>query len=140
MASGKAEKIAAAFFAASRGGDLDALGRLLADDTQLHSDGGGRKIAALNVIRGAPKVARFYAGLARKRPYGPPRWSQRMRINGLPANLTVGADGTREVTLLVIAGNTVTCVYVVRNPDKLERLWNTLGGADAKASPSSATS
>ncbi|MEX3011121.1 sigma-70 family RNA polymerase sigma factor [Hoeflea sp. TYP-13] len=135
VAPEEAEKVAAAFFSASKSGDLDRLGRLLAENTELHSDGGGRKIAALNVIHGAPKVARFYAGIARKPAYRPPLWSQQMRINNLPANMTINGDGTREVTLVEVVGNAVTSVYIIRNPDKLERLWKQVGEPDDKAMP-----
>ncbi|WP_136657699.1 sigma-70 family RNA polymerase sigma factor [Nitratireductor sp. XY-223] len=123
----EADSVAAAFFAASKSGDLNALGRLLAENAELHSDGGGRKLAALNVIYGARKVARFYAGLARKPAYRPPLWSRRMRINGLPANLTIEADGSRQVTLVELDGSTVVSVYLVCNPDKIEPLWRQLG-------------
>ena len=127
----EADRVAEAFFAASRGGDLDKLGKLLADDVALHSDGGGRKIAALNVIRGAGKVARFYAGLARKPAYGPALWRRRVRINGLPANLVVTSDGTRQATLVEVDGAAVVSVYVIRNPEKLERLWSQLAESGA---------
>ncbi len=122
----EADRIAAAFFAASKSGDLDALGRLLAENAELHSDGGGRRIAALNVIYGQRKVARFYAGLARKPAYRPPIWSKHMRINGLPADLAIAADGTRQATLVALDGTTVASVYLVCNPEKLEPLWRQL--------------
>lgn len=131
VAPEEAEEVAEAFFAASKSGDLKTLGQLLAADVELHSDGGGRKIAALNVIRGADKVARYYAGIARKPAYRPPSWSRRMRVNGLPANLIIDVQGTHEATLLEIDGATVTSVYVVRNPDKLERLWQQLDEPEA---------
>ncbi|MEM9107925.1 MAG: sigma-70 family RNA polymerase sigma factor [Pseudomonadota bacterium] len=123
----EADRVASAFFAASRSGNLDALGRLLADKAELHNDGGGRKLAALNVIYGAQKVARFYAGLARKPHSGPALWQQRTRINGLPASLDITSDGTRQATLVEVGGSEVVSVYVIRNPDKLERLWRQLG-------------
>lgn len=130
----EADRVASAFFAASKSGDLGALGRLLAHNASLHSDGGGRKVAALNVIRGAQKVARFYAGLARKPEYGPPMWHQSMRINGLPAHLVITSDGTRQATLVEVDGGTVVSVYVIRNPDKLERLWQQLSEGGASGS------
>jgi RNA polymerase sigma-70 factor (ECF subfamily) len=58
--------IAEAFFKASRSGDTAALRDLLADTVLLHTDGGGRKPAALNVIFGAHKVGRYFGGLFRK--------------------------------------------------------------------------
>lgn len=129
VAPEEADRVASAFFAASRSGDVDALGRLLSDHATLHNDGGGRKLAALNVICGAQKLARFYAGLARKPMYGPPLWHQRMRVNGLPANLVITSDGTRQATLVEVDGREIVAVYVIRNPDKLERLWRQLGGS-----------
>lgn len=67
-------RLAAAFFAASRSGDAVALRDLLATEATLHTDGGGRRRAALNVIAGAGRIARFFAGLARKGRNPTPLW------------------------------------------------------------------
>ena len=48
-------EITEAFFRASRSGDTAALARLLAQDVQLISDGGGKAMAALNPIYGGTK-------------------------------------------------------------------------------------
>jgi RNA polymerase sigma-70 factor (ECF subfamily) len=50
-------RLAAAFQAAAASGDAKALVRLLADDAVLYADGGGKRVAALNPIRGADKIA-----------------------------------------------------------------------------------
>lgn len=117
------EAVAEAFFSAARSGDTAALARLLAAEATLHTDGGGRKVAALNIIRGGAKVLRFFAGIARKPTSAPPREERACRLNGLPARLTVEADGTRQATAVEVVDGRVTAVYIVRNPDKLARLW-----------------
>ncbi len=48
--------------AAAEGGEND-LRALFADDAVLYSDGGGAKPAALNPIRGAGNIARFFVGV-----------------------------------------------------------------------------
>lgn len=117
------QAVAAAFFKASRENDVQAIMRHLADGAALHSDGGGRKIAALNIIRGASRVARFYAGLARKPGAAPPIWRRTARLNGLVSELTVEVDGTRQATAVEVVEGRITAIYLLRNPDKLLRLW-----------------
>jgi RNA polymerase sigma-70 factor, ECF subfamily len=51
------QRLAAAFMLAAQTGDVAALTGLLAADATLHSDGGGVRIAALNIIRGADRMA-----------------------------------------------------------------------------------
>ncbi|TMV73279.1 sigma-70 family RNA polymerase sigma factor, partial [Thioclava sp. BHET1] len=55
-----------AFWEATRKGDMENLLRLFSEDIEVHTDGGGKVPAAINVIRGADKAARFFAGLTRK--------------------------------------------------------------------------
>ena len=122
-----ADKLADAFFAAARDGDTDLLKRVLAHDAQLHTDGGGRKAAALNVIGTADKITRFFAGLARKPASGPPMLARRARLNNLPALLTLENDGTRQAAMIDIADGKIRTIYMIRNPEKLERLWADAG-------------
>ncbi|MCH8684338.1 sigma-70 family RNA polymerase sigma factor [Pedomonas mirosovicensis] len=119
----ESEAVAEAFFAASRTGDAQILGRLLAETATLQTDGGGRATAALNIIHSAAKVARFFIGIARKPRTAPPRWSRRITVNGLPAELTLEADGTRQLKAVEISAGQISNVYIIRNPEKLERLW-----------------
>ena len=48
-------------------GDLNALTQLLASDVRIVTDGCGRVRAALNVVEGADRAARFLVGATRKR-------------------------------------------------------------------------
>jgi RNA polymerase sigma-70 factor (ECF subfamily) len=116
-------RLAEAFLAAARSGDAATLGRLLAADATLHSDGGGKKRAALNVIQGRDKIAGFFAGLARKQAATAAAIRVRpARINGLPGFVTVEPDGTVQTIALEIAGAEIAAIYVVRNPDKLRHV------------------
>lgn len=128
------DRVADAFFAAARSGDTAALQSLLAEEVTLHTDGGGRVSAALNVIFGADRVSRFFAGLARKRDHAPPRFAMRLQLNGQPGVLTVEDDGHRQTLAVEIEGGRVTAVYVTRNPDKLRHLdgWFPETASDAE--------
>ncbi len=104
-------------------GDASRLEALLAADAVAYTDGGGVKIAALNPIRGASKIARFIASVVSKN-LAPPRGTrfQAAAINGAPGFL-VYLDGELEQTMsLDVSGDRITAIYVVRNPRKLETL------------------
>ncbi|MGX1307965.1 RNA polymerase sigma-70 factor (ECF subfamily) [Amorphus suaedae] len=116
------QSIADAFFDAVRSGDSGALGRLLAETATLHSDGGGQKAAALNVLSGAVRIARFLVGVNRKWGQEPPLHVRRLELNGLPGQLSVEHDGTVQTVALGIDGGRIAEIYIVRNPQKLAHL------------------
>ena len=60
------QQLMSAFVAATRSGDLNALTQLLASDVRVVTDGGGKVAAALNVLDGADRAARFLVGATRK--------------------------------------------------------------------------
>lgn len=114
--------LAEAFYAASRSGDMTALGAMLAADVSLHADGGGKRSAAPQPILGLRKVMQVHKALAVLfRKHG----SQRIRagfINGLPGFVTREADGELQTTALDIVDDRIVAIYVMRNPDKLRHL------------------
>jgi RNA polymerase sigma-70 factor (ECF subfamily) len=115
-------EIAQAFFAASRGGEIGRLGQMLADDVSLYSDGGGKRPAAARIMLGSSEVMRTFAAiarLARGQTGGLIRYAY---INGLPGFVTREADGVLQTTALLIEGDWVKAIYVMRNPDKLRHL------------------
>src|SRR3546814_10161021 len=57
-------EIANAFFAASRSGDMGALGQLLAADVGMWSDGGGKRPAAMVPVLGFNTVMTLHRSLA----------------------------------------------------------------------------
>lgn len=115
-------EIASAFFAASRSGDMTALGAMLAQDVSLHSDGGGKRPAAVVPVLGIAQVMQVHKALAVLfGKYG----STLVRvglINGLPGFVTREADGELQTTALDIEDGRVSGIYVMRNPDKLRHL------------------
>ena len=115
-------EIAEAFFAASRSGDMRGLGALLAEDVSIHSDGGGKRPAAIQPIYGLDHVLKVHKGLAVLfRKHG----STLVRtgfINGLPGFVTREADGELQTTALEIEDGRIGAIYVMRNPDKLRHL------------------
>jgi RNA polymerase sigma-70 factor (ECF subfamily) len=115
-----ADALAGRFLKAAANGDRAALMDLLAPDAELWSDGGGKAVAALNVIIGADRVMRFLAGVSRKQPARMQRIPA--RINGMPGVVS-WLDGKPYMTLsLDIVDGRIAGVYIVRNPDKLTHL------------------
>ena len=113
-------KLALRFAEAVSTGDASQLEALLTADAVTYTDGGGVKIAALQPIRGADKVSRFFAGLVRKhQAQGGTRAFHPAEINGAPG-LIVYVDGELDQTVsLEVEGDRIAAIYVVRNPEKL---------------------
>jgi RNA polymerase sigma-70 factor (ECF subfamily) len=113
--------IVAAFAAATQSGDVDVLARLLARDAVLHSDGGGRKNAALRPIFGRDRIVRLLTGVTRK--FREPIAAARVAlVNGLPGLIISFDDGSLQTMAFEIVGQEISAIYVVRNPDKLGHL------------------
>jgi RNA polymerase sigma-70 factor, ECF subfamily len=83
------EIIAAAFFAASRSGDMHALRALLAADVVAYADGGGKIPASLQPIVGFDNVMELHASLAATFAEWPSRLVRYAHINGLPGFVTI---------------------------------------------------
>lgn len=115
-------KIAAAFFAASRSGDMRALRALLAADVIACADGGGKVPATLTPLVGIDAVLGRHAEMAAEFVRSPSRLVRYALIDGLPGFLTVEAGGIVQTTALHIQDDRIVAVYVTRNPDKLKRV------------------
>jgi len=117
----KHARLVSAFVSAAQSGDLEALTGLLARDARVISDGGGKVSAALNVIVGNDRAARFLIGVARK---GLRDATARFAlVNGLPGLIVEGAGGLIQTVAFEIAeDDRIRAVYVVRNPEKLRHL------------------
>ena len=94
---------------------------LLADDVRVTTDGGGKVTAALNVIEGADRAARFTIGAVSK---GLPEGStvRLAQINGLPGVIIHRPDGSLQTVAFEIVDNLVRAIYSVGNPEKLAHL------------------
>jgi len=115
-------ELAEAFFAASRSGDMTALGAMLAADVSIHSDGGGKRPAALAPILGFEAVMKLHEGLAALFREKGSRLVRTGFVNGLPGFVTREADGELQTTALEIENGKVAAIYVMRNPEKLRHL------------------
>lgn len=115
-------ELAEAFFAASRSGDMTALGAMLAADVSIHSDGGGKRSAAPAPILGVVNVLKIHKALAVLFASHGSQLVHVGLINGLPGFVTREGDGELQTTALDIDDGKVAAIYVMRNPDKLKHL------------------
>jgi RNA polymerase sigma-70 factor, ECF subfamily len=123
---GRGLEIAAAFFAASRSGDMQQLRSILAADVTAYADGGGKTRAAMQPIVGVDNVMEVHASLA---PVFAEHMSQLVRygfINGLPGFVTIEQGDTVQTTALEIEDGRIVAIYVMRNPDKLRHIGDFL--------------
>jgi len=116
-----AQRLAGAFVAAASSGDVEGLAALLAEDAVLYTDGGGKRIAALNPIVGRDKIVRFYEGLRAKGKATTSGTIEPAMLNGLPGFIVHGDEGT-ETFAVEVSGERIVALYFVRNPDKLRHL------------------
>ncbi|WP_375162758.1 sigma-70 family RNA polymerase sigma factor [Mesorhizobium sp. Mes31] len=114
--------LAEAFFAASRSGDMKALGAMLTADVSAHADGGGKRPAALEVVLGYDAVMSQYQRVAAFLQENGSKLVRVGFVNGLPGFITLEADGDLQTTALEIENGKIAAIYVMRNPDKLRHL------------------
>jgi RNA polymerase sigma-70 factor (ECF subfamily) len=115
-------EIAAAFFTATRSGDMQELQSLLAEDVTVYADGGGKVPAIAEPVAGFDDVVRLFGSLAGIFAKHMSRLVRYGFINGLPGFVTIEQDNTLQTTALEIDNGKVAGIYVVRNPDKLAHL------------------
>lgn len=107
------------FLEAARSGQIEGFLGALAPDVVLMSDGGGQVPAVRQPLAGRSRVGGFFAGLSRKRSWGPVVYTD---LNAQPAILIYQDDALTNALLLDITPAGITAIYAVRNPDKLQRL------------------
>jgi RNA polymerase sigma-70 factor, ECF subfamily len=115
-------RLAAAFQQAAVSGDVHALVQILARDVVLYSDGGGKRIAALNPIFGREKVLRFLDGVSRKNAGFATVEVRDATVNGLPGFVVRGEDGAIDTMAFECRDCCITAIYITRNPDKLRHV------------------
>ncbi|HYD80901.1 MAG TPA: RNA polymerase sigma factor SigJ [Paucimonas sp.] len=123
VAPDQVQRLAEAFANAIRLGDVAALAAVLAQDATFTSDGGGRVAAVPLPVIGRDKVAKLIIGFARQ--YDPRECRvRRARMNGLEGFVLSTADGVPIQTLAIEpdARGKIQAIYVVRNPEKLQRV------------------
>jgi RNA polymerase sigma-70 factor, ECF subfamily len=113
-------RLVEAFLDAAHRGELERLKALLAQEVELHSDGGGKAIAAREVLHGAETVGKFFVRVwgNRNRAQSSVRVVTRW-FNGVPG-VIIYEDG-KPVTAVSVAieNGVIHRIYALRNPDKL---------------------
>lgn len=117
---GESREIVRRFRDACVTGNVAGLMAVLHPEAQLVSDGGGKATAATRPVLGADRVSRFVLGYAGKMQLTGTQF-QPVTINGTPGLLMrhpLAGDGAYSFD---IVDGRIRTIYVVRNPDKLER-------------------
>jgi RNA polymerase sigma-70 factor (ECF subfamily) len=115
------EKLFAAFEAVMMSGDIKGFAQLLADDAVLFADGGGKRAASLDPIRGKENILRLLAVVLTEHGFFQRQQLERASINGLPGFVMRTEDGI-QTTAFEVDGDQIVALYAVRNPDKLRHL------------------
>jgi RNA polymerase sigma-70 factor (TIGR02957 family) len=117
------EQLADRFFAAATEGDLPALEALLAEDVELHGDGGGKAPALARALFGRSRVARTLRNWARAASRLDAWHVRRVDVNGQPGALLHDRRGRLiAVMALDIADGQIQGIRSIVNPDKLRHL------------------
>jgi RNA polymerase sigma-70 factor (ECF subfamily) len=112
-------ELAARFFGALEDGNVEGLVTLLAQDAELHGDGGGKAPALARTLRGPDRVARTLLNWI-KAAYRGDLHLVPATINGQPGARLADAEGrTLSVLVLTVGPDGVAAVHAVINPDKL---------------------
>ena len=100
---------------------MQGLLSVLSRDVVLYADGGGRASAVVNPICGADRVARFFVqGRKNLMPADVDR--REAMINGQAGVVAYSGGRPFGVLSLDVADGWIRNVFIVTNPEKLERL------------------
>ncbi|WP_182897996.1 RNA polymerase sigma factor SigJ [Microbispora sp. H10830] len=99
--------------------DIDALIGLLAPDATATGDGGGLATAEPRPVQGAERIARFFVDRASA---APGVTVQECTVNGQPGLVARQEGVTVSVMAFDVAGDRITHIWAILNPDKL-RPW-----------------
>ncbi|MFJ8361653.1 RNA polymerase sigma factor SigJ [Streptomyces sp. NPDC093984] len=102
--------------------DISALIGLLDPDATVIADGGGLTRASLHPIEGGERIAHYLTDLFARAP-GSVTVVERT-VNGRPGLVAQQDDRTVAVYAFDVAGDQITHIWAVLNPDKL-RAWTT---------------
>jgi RNA polymerase sigma-70 factor (ECF subfamily) len=106
-------KVIAAFLAASRAGDFEALLALLDPEVVLRADDAGVTMGAWSGVRGAQDVARRFAGV---------RGARLARLSGAVGAVWAPGGRPRVAFVFTITRGKIAAIDFVADPDHLRRL------------------
>jgi RNA polymerase sigma-70 factor (TIGR02957 family) len=117
------EQLADRFFAAVQEGDMPGLEALLAEDVELHGDGGGKAPAIARALFGRSRVAGMLSNWTRLIPRLGAVEMRRVDVNGQPGAILLNGEGhLLSVMALDIAEGQIQGIRSIVNPDKLGHL------------------
>lgn len=116
------QQLAAAFYTASRTGDMKALRNLLTKDVVIYTDGGGQVAAPTSPSIGLDAALKLFKALARYFARAPSHLVRYAMIDGLPGFITVEAGGITQTSAFLVNNGRIAAIYVTRNPEKLHHL------------------
>lgn len=105
------------FVQAARHSDRAAMKALMSPDVQFVADGGGKVNSFLHVIHGAGRVAGLYWWIEAEYPAQVAY--REARINGAPGLLRYVGGKLESAQSFIIDDGRIVAVFVMRNPDKL---------------------
>jgi RNA polymerase sigma-70 factor (ECF subfamily) len=110
-------KVVAAFFAAARDGDFDALVAVLDPDVVSRSDGGTLRPGATGVVRGAREVAARALTFARLSPFVRPAL-----VNGAAGAVVAPRGEPFSVMGFTVVGGRIVEIDAITDPERLREL------------------
>jgi RNA polymerase sigma-70 factor (ECF subfamily) len=117
------DELADRFFAATQEGDLEGLEALLAEDVELHGDGGGKAPALARALVGRARVAKTMRNWNRIAGRIPGLSLRRVDVNGQPGAIFLDSEGRLiNVMSIDVADGQIQGIRSIVNPDKLRHL------------------
>jgi RNA polymerase sigma-70 factor (ECF subfamily) len=117
------QELATGFFAAVENGDFEKLESLLAEDVELHGDGGGLAPAIRHPIYGRAKAAQTMRNWGRLAERMGGFEIRRVEVNGQPGAEFLDTDGNLiNVMALDVADGQIQTIRSIVNPEKLRHL------------------
>jgi RNA polymerase sigma-70 factor (TIGR02957 family) len=117
------DRLATSFFAAVENGDFEDLEALLAEDVELHGDGGGMAPAIRHPVFGRAKAAQMLRNWGRLAARIGRFQVRRVVVNGQPGAEFLDPDGKLiNVMSLDIADGKIQTIRSIVNPEKLGHL------------------
>jgi RNA polymerase sigma-70 factor (ECF subfamily) len=118
------KELLAKFIEAAGKGDRAAMRALMSADVQLVADGGGKVTSYQNVLHGAGRVAGAYWSLEHK--YPAQVVYRAAFVNGEPGLLRYVEGQLESAQSFVVDDGRIVAVFIMRNPEKLVSLPQTL--------------
>ncbi|HEY1285283.1 MAG TPA: RNA polymerase sigma-70 factor [Solirubrobacterales bacterium] len=117
------KELAASFFAAMENGDFEGLEAMLAEDVELHGDGGGLGPAIRHPVFGRAKAAQMFRNWWRLGERVGGVALRPVVVNGQPGAEFLDSEGRLlSVLSLDIAGGQIQTIRSIVNPEKLSHL------------------